>query len=291
MKKYQSFLGENRMIKDQGLLRHEDIRKKIKILPELKELIPPLQADEFAQLEANIIKEGCREALLIWEVSKSEELVEKNEYVLIDGHNRHRICTKHGLDFRIHLVSFPGLTEVKEYMIDNQLGRRNLSPEQISYLRGKKYNAQKLDKGKYERSGHKGQSDPYESGKSTADRLAEQFNVSQKTIKRDAVFAEGLDKLSSEQRKEVLSGKSKLRKSDIQALGRGGVGVPPSVSARARPTMEENESGKAESDRQKLIAKISTLSSQLSDRKKATARLCDQLITAAQELKKMEGTK
>jgi hypothetical protein len=180
---------------------------------------------------------------------------------------------------------------VKEYMIDNQLGRRNLSPEQISYLRGKKYNAQKLDKGKYERTGHKGQSDPYESGKSTADRLAEQFNVSQKTIKRDAVFAEGLDKLSPEQRKEVLSGKSKLRKSDIQALGRGGVGIPSSGNAKAILSTNENEAGEAVNDRQKLIAKINTLSSQLSDRKKATARLCDQLISAAQELKKMEGAK
>lgn len=267
------------MIKDQGLLRHEDIRKKIIVLPELEELIPPLQSEEFEQLEANIVKEGCREALLIWEVNLSEEKIEKGDYVLVDGHNRYRICTKHDLDFRIHLISFPSLSEVRDYMIDNQLGRRNLSPEQISYLRGKKYNAQKLDKGKYERTDHKGQIVPYGSGTSTADRLAEQFNVSQKTIKRDAAFAEGLDKLSTEQRKEVLSGKVKMRKADIQAIGRGEESLPektiPSVPVKLSLTEK----------RKKLIKKIDSLSTRLLAEPDQLSGICDEIILAAEKLK------
>jgi hypothetical protein len=289
MKKYQSFLGENRMIKDQGLLRHEDIRKRVRVLPELEDLIPPLQTDEFDQLETNIIREGCREALLIWEVEKSEEQVEKGDYVLIDGHNRYRICNRHNLDFRIHLKSFTDLGEVREYMIDNQLGRRNLSPEQISYLRGKKYNSQKLEKGKYDRAAHKGQIDPYESGNSTADRLAEQFNVSQKTIKRDAIFAEGLDRLSPDKRKDVLSGKIKMRKSDIQALGRGQVSKldPNDKSLVADKKNQSAALEKKEDARQRLIIKISTISSQLANGRISTEKLCDQLIVVARELKEL----
>lgn len=280
MKKYQSFLGENRMIKDQGLLRHEDIRKKIKILPELEDLIPPLQQDEYEQLEANIIKEGCREALLLWDVNGSEGAIEKGDYILVDGHNRYRICTKHQIDFRIHLISFGNLNDAKEYMIDNQLGRRNLTPEQVSYLRGKKYNAQKLDKGKYERSNHKGQNVPYGSGVSTADRLAEQFNVSQKTIKRDAVFADGLDKLPTQQRKDLLSGKIRMRKSEIQALGRGEEIPAESVNTEKKGSKRKTEKGK-------LIQKISTLTNQLSDQTNATGEICDQMITILNQLKQL----
>lgn len=281
MKKYQSFLGENRMIKDQGLMRHEDIRKRIKVLPVLEDLIPPLSADEFAQLEENILKEGCREALLIWEVEQSDETIEKGQYILIDGHNRYRICTKHQLDFRINLVTFPGLTEVKDYMIDNQLGRRNLSPEQISYLRGKKYNAQKLAKGKYERSDHKGQIVPYESEGTTAERLAEQFNVSQKTIKRDAEFAEGLDKLPIATKKEVLSGKLKVRKSDIQALAKErGDKVPVAATKSIK--------GEVESQKSMLIQKINSLANRLDTGKKGTQKICEQLIEAAHALKNMQ---
>lgn len=283
MKKYQSFLGENRMIKDQGLLRHEDIRKRIKVLPELEDLIPPLHADEFSQLEANILKEGCREALLIWEVDQSEGDIEKGQYILVDGHNRFRICSKHQLDFRIHLISFPGLTEVKDYMIDNQLGRRNLSPEQISYLRGQKYNTQKLAKGKYERTEHKGQNVPYESGISTADRLAAQFNVSQKTIKRDAEFAAGLDMLPSEKKREVLSGKVKVRKSDIQALAKGEeTEVPKTDSSqpKSKPAGQK--------DKVRLIQKLATLTSRLDAGKKSTQKICEQIIEIAHELKALD---
>jgi len=272
------------MIKDQGLLRHEDIRKRIQVLPELEDLIPPLLADEFSQLETNILKEGCREALLIWEVDQSEGTIEKGQYILVDGHNRFRICTKHQLDFRIHLISFPRLTEVKDYMIDNQLGRRNLSPEQISYLRGKKYNAQKLSKGKYERSDHKGQNVPYEFEGTTAERLAEQFNVSQKTIKRDAEFAEGLDKLSSEKKKEVLSGKLKMRKSDIQALARG-ENLPTSKQISVKSTKDLIKGGA--NQKSALIQKINTLATRLDADAKGTQKICEQLIQAANELKSL----
>jgi predicted HTH domain antitoxin len=159
----------------------------------------------------------------------------------VDGHNRYGICLKHKLNFKIHLIPFDSLKEVRDYMIDNQLGRRNLIPEQASYLRGLRYNSEKLVKGKYDRQTHKGQNVPYaiadleenndESHKgqnvpygsitkkeSTSARLSKQYNVSEKTIKRDAEFAEGLNLLSPKLKKEILSGKIKAKKSEIQQL-------------------------------------------------------------------------
>ena len=164
-------------------------------------------------------------------------------YILVDGHNRYGICLKHKLNFKIHLISFDSLKEVRNYMIDNQLGRRNLIPEQASYLRGLRYNTEKLEKGKYTREEHKGQNVPYDlkgnestekvkeihkgqnvpygsmaKKESTSARLSKQYNVSEKTIKRDAEFAEGLNLLSPELKKDILSGRIKAKKSNIQQL-------------------------------------------------------------------------
>lgn len=299
------------MIKDQGLMRHEEIRNRIKILPELEDLIPPLQKEEYTQLEANILQEGCREALLVWEVPEDSESARQGEYILIDGHNRYHFCTKHGLDYRINLSTFASFAEVKEYMIDNQLGRRNLSPEQISYLRGKKYNTQKLEKGKYAREDHKGQFDPYESGEeieekpveqsdanltathkgqidpyevggTTAEKLAEQFNVSPKTIKRDADFAAGIDSMTPEQRKDVLGGRVKMRKSDIIALVRGDAPSPTPTPPKPEPNQEND------SKREQLIKEISELAEKLRDGSQSVSKLCDKIMQATAKLREME---
>ena len=55
--------------------------------------------------------------------------------------------------------------------------------------------------------------------KTTAQELGEYFKVGEKTIRRDADFARGLDKLDPKIRKEVLAGKKKVEKAKIQKIG------------------------------------------------------------------------
>lgn len=296
MKKYQSILGEKPMVKDQSLLRHEDIRKNITVLPELEELIPPLQEDEFAQLEENIIREGCREALLIWETTQKNIDPDSDDnrpvYILIDGHNRYRICTKHDINFKIHLVNFESLPDVREYMIDNQLGRRNLNPEQISYLRGKKYNSQKLARGKYNREDHKGQNVPFATG-STSARIAEEFKVNEKTIKRDAEFALGLDKLENQLRVKILSGKIKVNKMDLQKLGKMeeaplAISSMEEFSAAVGKTSNipsPNPEKPVSNPKKELVAKLELLVKEVNIGTKPLSFLCDEIIKYAQDLK------
>src|SRR5262245_45035269 len=105
----------------------------ITIHPELRSLIPALTLEEFAQLEANLLADGCHDPLIVWQ----------EEQTLLDGHNRFAICERHSLDYRIQVVSLPDLDAAKAWMIANQLGRRNLSPHNIHYLRGKQYELQK----------------------------------------------------------------------------------------------------------------------------------------------------
>ena len=89
---------------------------QITIDKEFKDLIPPLQKEERDQLEANIKAEGCRDPLTVW------------GDILIDGHNRHEICTRLGVPFKTVSVSFPDRSHAIEWIIKNQFGRRNLAP-------------------------------------------------------------------------------------------------------------------------------------------------------------------
>ena len=87
---------------------------EIKIDPEFKSLIPPLSPEEYSGLERNIIENGCRHPIDIW-----------NGFI-IDGHNRYRICTEHGIKFRTESIDFGSRADVKLWMIKNQFDRRNL---------------------------------------------------------------------------------------------------------------------------------------------------------------------
>lgn len=49
------------------------------------------------------------------------------EYVLIDGHNRFRICKEHNINFDTVEYDFRDSDEVKLWILKNQLGRRNLT--------------------------------------------------------------------------------------------------------------------------------------------------------------------
>lgn len=92
----------------------------IEIKEEFKNLIPALSAEEYAQLEANILNEGIREPIITW-----------NGYI-IDGHNRYNIATRFDLEYKTTSKHFSSEVDVKIWMANNQLGRRNLS----DYVKG-----------------------------------------------------------------------------------------------------------------------------------------------------------
>ena len=94
----------------------------MKIKEEFKNLIPALSVEEFKQLEENCLAEGIRDAIITW-----------HGYI-IDGHNRYEIATKNELQYESIEKSFDSEDDVKEWMIHNQFGRRNLSNFQRSVL-------------------------------------------------------------------------------------------------------------------------------------------------------------
>ena len=87
----------------------------MKVDSEFQSLVPPLTLAEFSQLEASIVAEGCRDALVVW------------RGVVLDGHNRYDICMRHEIPFETTELELPDRDAAKIWIIRNQFGRRNLS--------------------------------------------------------------------------------------------------------------------------------------------------------------------
>jgi hypothetical protein len=176
---------------------------------EFKSLLPALDTETYTLLEENIIENGCRDSLILW-----------ND-VLIDGHNRYEICLKHGLPFNTVQKEFSTREDALIWIISTQVSRRNLTPIQLSHFRGLHYNADKKLRGgnRSAPKEQKTQNGPFE--KSTAERLAAQYKVSRNTVKRDAKIADAIVAIggtSPEAKRMILSGEAKIDKKELEEL-------------------------------------------------------------------------
>lgn len=215
------------------------MNKTLVIDKEFKGLIPPLTNEEFNQLEQNCIKDGILESIKVW------------QDVIIDGHNRHEIANKNGLDFTVTELSFENRTDALEWIILHQLGRRNLTEEQKAYLRGKRYENEKLKAGTRTDLTYPQNEDRLK----TSEKLAAEYSVSKATIERDADFAKGVDLLPEERRTDVLSGKSELKKQEVQQIGKIRQQVEKQVKSDAVMRTDEDIQAEIEIKAKELAAK------------------------------------
>ena len=93
------------------------------VLPEMEQLLPPLSAEQFSALEGDILENGCYAPIIVNE-----------DMVIVDGHNRFRICEKHGLPLKMLIFSFEDLLEAKQWALDTQKGRRNLDKWELGKI-------------------------------------------------------------------------------------------------------------------------------------------------------------
>lgn len=112
---------------------------ELKIDPKFKNLIMPLESLESNELEKDIRKNGCIDPIIVWE----------GKNIIVDGHNRYRICTKFNIPFQIKELPFENEIEVKIYIMEHQLARRNLHVVQkaiICQMLGPLYEEQAKEK-------------------------------------------------------------------------------------------------------------------------------------------------
>ena len=177
----------------------------LRIDPEFKAQIPPLTEDERAQLEENILAEGeLLSPILVWNDT------------IVDGHNRYEILQSHpGIPYSVRNLYLETREEVLAWICKNQLGRRNLTPEQKKFLVGKQYDAEKQGDG-FHGNQHTlpapsagAQSEHQQMAEKTCERIARENNVSASSVRRAALFAKGVDlaeDLCPGIRRQVLSG-------------------------------------------------------------------------------------
>jgi hypothetical protein len=180
--------------------------KEVEVLPELESFITPLSKDALAQLEENILEEGIREPLIVWAQGDKE--------ILVDGHNRFQIAKQHNLPYKKARKSFKSIEDVKKWMIQNQLGRRNLTDLELSYFRGLLYSQKKQSwGGKREVEGA--------ASARTSELIAEEYKVTERTIIRDGLLYQGIEKIgrkNSDLKRQILSGDMKVPKGKLQKL-------------------------------------------------------------------------
>ena len=198
---------------------------QIKIDPEFQNKIPPLTEAEFKQLEENILEAGrIYEPLVVWEQTG----------IIVDGHNRYKILLKHAdkkIRHELRLMQFADKWEAFDWMYKNQLGRRNLTDEQKTYLIGKMYEARKHaaggDRRSEEFSSRKScdMKQTFQNGrtKRISDIVGEEQGVSGRTVTNAHNFARGIDAIRERDKKladEILSGQVDIPNIAVQYVGK-----------------------------------------------------------------------
>jgi len=158
-----------------GLFLCEGIMK-FKIDSEFEKLLPELCKNEYHLLEADILKNGLIDPVVIW----------KEEGILIDGHHRYKVCQANNIEITTFKnISFDNRDQAFEWVLEHAQGRRNLTPDQLRKVRGQLYELRKKAiGGRADRDLWGAQNEHPK----TADVIAEDFGVSQATIRRDAAF-------------------------------------------------------------------------------------------------------
>ena len=91
--------------------------------PELRDLLPPITNEERGALAADILKNGCYSPIICME-----------DMTLLDGHHRYDVCTEHGIPYRMVILGFEDKLAAKEWMVNTQKGRRNLTKYQLGQI-------------------------------------------------------------------------------------------------------------------------------------------------------------
>jgi ParB-like chromosome segregation protein Spo0J len=94
---------------------------------EFQSLIAPLAPQEFDLLKAQILEQGCLEPICVWKT-------EDDRRVLLDGHNRYKICTDNKRDYTTRNVQLASREHAKLWILEHQVGRRNLTDDQRAII-------------------------------------------------------------------------------------------------------------------------------------------------------------
>ena len=214
--------------------------------PEFRDKIPPLTEDEFSLLEENILSDGAVfSPLIVWDGT------------ILDGHNRYEIIQKHPeLTYAVHKLSFANRYEALSWICKNQLGRRNLTPQQKKYLIGQRYEAEKQADAFHgnqhtlsDESGADKKCPHQNSRHVTQSRIAKETNTSASYVREAGTFAKGVDAAEEALpgiKQEILTGTIKPTASAVAAVAKAAPEERPQLAATLK---KPRGSGKSASEK------------------------------------------
>ena len=219
--------------------------RQLKIDPEFQSKIPPLTFEELSLLETNILEEGrILSPLIVW------------NGLIVDGHNRFAILKNHPeIKYTILEKEFANRYEAIVWICKNQLGRRNLKPEQFKYLLGQQYEAEKLAtnfNGNRFTSGDEtrcGQNVHTYKPERTAERIARENNTNERYVRRAGQFSKGVDaaeEVSPGIKQEILTGSIKPTERAVAAIAKASLEERPALVAELCKPKEQKKVGKKE---------------------------------------------
>lgn len=206
-----------------------------------------LRPEEESFLEQSLTDDGCLDPIIVWA---------NHDYIILDGHNRYRICKQLGISFKIRAITLADRDACLDWIDRHQLGKRNLTDLERSEYEGRIYNRRKKKHGVRgpEKMDH---SEP----SSTAEVVAKELGTSPATIKRSGQFVEALDKIEKNAgravKDEILSGRSGLSKKEVVAIAK----EPAAKQAEAVEVAKRDKprTGEIKTDVERLIEGIEKL--------------------------------
>lgn len=234
--------------------------QQLTVNPKFRDVARPLHEDEFKLLEENILRDGrVLQPIITWKGT------------IVDGHNRWQIIQKYWeqgreIPFETEEMEFPDDWAVVAWICNNQLGRRNLTNEERTYMIGKQYEAEKMtvknptgvnQHGK-EVSGH---FDRKATRSKTAHALGEKHGMAEKSIRRSGEFALGVDTadaISPGAKEDILSGKAKVPKSVVAEIPKMEPEQQREVIRAVRSGLpwEKKSTGRTSKETKALVAEI-----------------------------------
>lgn len=177
--------------------------------PEFAARCRQLKPREKSLLESSISQYGCLEPITVWA---------NHEDTILDGHSRYEICQSLKVPYKTRALAFDDRAACLAWIDNNQEARRNESDTEREYRRGKQYNELK----------HQGERTDITSAQSeqkspnTAEAIGLSEGVGQATIRRNAKFAEAVDKIAAnvgdDFKQDILTGALKAKTKDILAI-------------------------------------------------------------------------
>lgn len=164
------------------------------INPRFRDIIRPLSDEEKNALEISLLKQGLLDSVKFWP--------DNGKKWIVDGHHRYEIYQKQGpnnvSNFKAEPLNFVDEDEAAEWILNNQLMRRNLNANERTL-----YVGQLLELRKKRRGGLKKE----EEGGNTAAQIATEQNMSERTVTRAAEVARLFPKADKEIQEKFVQNK------------------------------------------------------------------------------------